>query len=41
MFLSGTGSEFGTGGTWWGLVVEVFAGMEEPLATANLREGRF
>ena len=41
MFLSGTGSEFGTGGTRWGPVVEVFAGVEEPLATANLREGRF
>jgi hypothetical protein len=41
MFLSGTGSEFGTGGTRWEPVVEVFAGVEEPLATANLREGRF
>ena len=40
MFLSGTGSEFGTGGTRWGPVVEVFAEVEEPLATANLREGR-
>jgi hypothetical protein len=28
MFLSGTGSEFGTGGTRWGPVVEVFAGVQ-------------
>lgn len=41
MFLSGTGSEFGTGGTRWGPVVEDCAGVEELLATANLREGRF
>jgi hypothetical protein len=35
MFLSGTGSEFGAGGTRWGPVVEVFARVEEPLATAK------